>query len=187
MLRSGGARVVGWRAYSWHIISKGFIFDDNLWIAQPNVRFMVRGGGRWSEWGEGGRVVQLGFNLSDDCQELVIGCHVSDGGRRSNVDRVDADSFRYDTVNSYIQFVHLFGVSLGEILEALRCMYISFWLPGVMCLAVSLPPDAILELLSYVSPHVYNAFNFVLFFAIDKVRRWFFKVRTMFFHLLIWG
>jgi hypothetical protein len=55
-----------------------------------------------------------------------------------------------------------------------------------MCLAVSLPSDVILKLLLCVLPRVYNAFNFLFFFTIDKVRRWLFEIRAMLLHLFIW-
>jgi hypothetical protein len=75
------------------MVGKGFIFDDDLWIAWLNVWFIIRGGRRQSEWGEGGCVIQLGFDLSNDCQELLVGCYGGGGGRRGDVDGVDVDGF----------------------------------------------------------------------------------------------
>jgi hypothetical protein len=86
----------------------------------------------------------------------------------------------------YANVVCLFQVISGEAYKMIGGVDVIFRLSTVMCFTVSLPSDQVLALLlSTVEPCIQHLFYFVLMFSIDKIRWWFFKVRTMFFCLLI--
>jgi hypothetical protein len=58
-----------------------------------------------------------------------------------------------------------------EALYKVRGVDVISWLPCVMCFGVSLPSNLILEyLVAPEVPYAYNAFYFLFFFSIDKVR-----------------
>jgi len=76
--------------------------------------------------------------------------------------------FIFEWVLSVIGFNEVWGMDLVS------------WLPGVVCLRVSLPFDEVLESSSPTRvPVIDDFFNFVLFFSFNKVRGWSRIVRTM--------